>query len=601
MSIDEIYTQAVTRLDVTANGTSGYVFDQYGAGNNPALYVSSGQTLAFDLDISGHPFLIQTSAGSNYSTGLTHVDSSGTVSNGASAQGKVTGTLYWKVPYGITGNYKYQCSAHGGMNGNIVISDSNTSNLNVLTAGTVTTNAQPNITSVGTLTALNVGPNSSIVLTGTSGFVKANSIQGTDGTNTIFPYYGNVPGAVGIYSNLTIGTSGTGNLVANSGKVIFGNIGDITITGGSNGYVITTDGSGNLSWAAQSGGGGSNLAVFNEGSLLTNTATSFDFVGLGVTATNTGNAITVTIPGGGGSNSSITTIAIENFVGNGVQDTFTLSVYPGDSDLLQINIDGVLQLHDAFTLINQNIIFDSAPANSAQIEVTIFQALNSGAGSFSTRNYTGNGVQNTYTVTSGQTSSSLLVALNGVLQVPETDYTVSGANLIFTSAPANAQAIQVREMAVAVGSAGSIANGTSNVNIPTANGNINLSSNGNANVLVVTDTGSVTRLITRVANNGATLSGTLTPPSDTADQFNIMGVTGNITVAAPSGTPTDGQKLILRIKDAGSSINISWNATYRVIGVTLPTTSTANKTTYVGCIFNSTDVYWDVVAVGTEV
>lgn len=34
-----------------------------------------------------------------------------------------------------------------------------------------------------------------------------------------------------------------------------GNVANITITGGSNGYVLTTDGAGNLSWGVGGGGG----------------------------------------------------------------------------------------------------------------------------------------------------------------------------------------------------------------------------------------------------------------------------------------------------------------------------------------------------------
>jgi hypothetical protein len=83
---------------------------------------------------------------------------------------------------------------------------------NALVAGTVYTNAQPNITSVGLLTSLSVGPNSSVTLTGTTGFVRANSIQGIDGVNAIFPGYNTVSGAVGIQTNLIVGVSGTGNL-----------------------------------------------------------------------------------------------------------------------------------------------------------------------------------------------------------------------------------------------------------------------------------------------------------------------------------------------------------------------------------------------------
>jgi len=74
------------------------------------------------------------------------------------------------------------------------------------TAGTVTTAAQPNITSVGTLTGLTSG---GVVDFGTS-------------------------------SNVTLGV-----------------VGNVRITGGTNGYVLSTNGSGGLSWVAQSGGGGS--------------------------------------------------------------------------------------------------------------------------------------------------------------------------------------------------------------------------------------------------------------------------------------------------------------------------------------------------------
>lgn len=47
------------------------------------------------------------------------------------------------------------------------------------------------------------------------------------------------------------------------------------------------------------GGGGSAIAVRDEGILLTAGVTSFDFVGAGVTATAVGNAVTVTVPAGG--------------------------------------------------------------------------------------------------------------------------------------------------------------------------------------------------------------------------------------------------------------------------------------------------------------
>jgi hypothetical protein len=103
-----------------------------------------------------------------------------------------------------------------------------------------------------------------------------------------------------------------------------------------------------------------------------------------------------------------------------------------------------------------------------------------------------------------------------------------------------------------------------------------------------------------VSNNGSTLSGTITPLANTSEQFNILGITGDITIDAPAGTPSDGQKLIIRIKDAGTSVNISWNVIYRTIVTSLPTSTVPNKTAYIGFIYNTADTDWDAVAISLE-
>lgn len=122
LDVHDIGRQSSTTLVVTANGTSAYRFDQYGTTDNPTIYAKAGTTIAFDLTaVSSHPFLIQTSGGSNYSTGLVHVATDGTVTTDTSAQGKTSGVLYWKVPASISGDYKYQCQSHGGMNGTVTI------------------------------------------------------------------------------------------------------------------------------------------------------------------------------------------------------------------------------------------------------------------------------------------------------------------------------------------------------------------------------------------------------------------------------------------------------------------------------------------------
>ena len=153
----------------------------------------------------------------------------------------------------------------GNISGNLTAANANLGNVasaNFFT-GTLTTNSQPNITGLGTLTSLTVGPNSSLIMSGNTGYVRANSIQGRDGSQALYLYYGNVSGSVGVVGDLTVGASGTGNLVVANGNVTFsganvslGNVSNVKITGGSLNYVLTTDGAGNVSFSPPSGGGG---------------------------------------------------------------------------------------------------------------------------------------------------------------------------------------------------------------------------------------------------------------------------------------------------------------------------------------------------------
>jgi hypothetical protein len=98
-------------------------------------------------------------------------------------------------------------------------------------------------------------------------------------------------------------------------------------------------------------------------------------------------------------------------------------------------------------------------------------------------------------------------------------------------------------------------------------------------------------------------SGSLTIAGDTTDVYKAEGLTGAITLLTPSGTPVDGQKLIIRLEDNGTGRGITWTTSagaFRAVGVTLPITTTASKVTYVGCMYNSTDGFWDVVATVTQ-
>jgi plastocyanin len=122
LTVDRFYLPAITMLDVTANGATAYRFDQYGTTDDPTIYAINATTIAFNLaGASGHPFLIQDNTGNNYNTGLVHVSTTGVVSTGAAAQAQQSGTLYWKIPDSISGNYRYQCQSHASMIGTITI------------------------------------------------------------------------------------------------------------------------------------------------------------------------------------------------------------------------------------------------------------------------------------------------------------------------------------------------------------------------------------------------------------------------------------------------------------------------------------------------
>lgn len=113
--------------------------------------------------------------------------------------------------------------------------------------GTLSNTVTGNITTVGTLGSLTVTANviaGNVVVGGGSG--------------------GNIAGA----NVVTANTINTKALTAN-GAVSLGAVGNITITGGSNGYVLGTNGSGTLSWVAQTGGGGS-YGDSNVGTYLAN-------------------------------------------------------------------------------------------------------------------------------------------------------------------------------------------------------------------------------------------------------------------------------------------------------------------------------------------
>jgi hypothetical protein len=272
----------------------------------------------------------------------------------------------------------------------------------------------------------------------TKNFVVKNGL--TTGPITLDASSGNIAGSnVSITANLSV--TGVSNL---------GAPGNVKISGGTNGYVLSTDGSSNLSWVAQSAGGGSsisngnsnvNIATANgnitfsavgNANVMTVTGTGANVLGtLSISGTtNLGAVGNVTITGGsngyvlstdGAGNLSwaaqtSSNIVLNTFTGNGVQTVFTLTNSPTSEDYTIINIDGVSQLHSAYTVANANVTLSSAPASGAAIEVMTFNLGSGAGGSNASSGYT-------YVEATGNTTAS-----------PNTKYIVNTntANLTIT-------------------------------------------------------------------------------------------------------------------------------------------------------------------------
>jgi hypothetical protein len=138
---------------------------------------------------------------------------------------------------------------------------------------------------------------------------------------------------------------------------------------------------------------------------------------------------------------------------------------------------------------------------------------------------------------------------------------------------------------------------TQNANNVTITGG-SFSNSNISNVTVANSTVNSSRINPRFLS--AANATTLAPDISAYDQYNLTAQDKALTVSAPVGTPLDGNKLMIRITGNSSAYAITWNVAYTVIGVTLPTTTVATKTIYVGTIYNATNTRWDVIAVTTQ-
>ena len=181
---------------------------------------------------------------------------------------------------------------------------------------------------------------------------------------------------------------------------------------------------------------------------------------------------------------NIRQFTVDNFTANGTGTTVALSETPASANSLVVAIDGVIQTApENFSLSGTTITFTSAPDNGSNVTVrhlgfrttSTVTALTAGSvttteladGSVTTNklasnsvtndkvaftytsdNFTANGSGNTYTVTTGHTANSTLVAYNGVLLIPVLDYNISSTTLTLTFTPTANSNVSVRYLPV---------------------------------------------------------------------------------------------------------------------------------------------------------
>lgn len=127
-------------------------------------------------------------------------------------------------------------------------------------------------------------------------------------------------------------------------------------------------------------------------------------------------------------------------------------------------------------------------------------------------------------------------------------------------------------------------------------GNATLAGAGIA-TLTATQTLTATRLSPRVA----TISSSATPTlnTDTCDLALMITLGAAVTSMTTnlSGTPTDGQLLMIRIKDNGTARAITWGASFQSSGVaTLLASTVISKTHHVGLVWDAAVSKWTCLA-----
>jgi hypothetical protein len=406
-----------------------------------------------------------------------------------------------------------------------------------------------------------------------------------------------------------------------------GGVANLYIGGGNDGQVLQTDGNGNLSWTSSANvnqihNGNSNVTIPDvSGNVYIHSNSGVDQQW---SFTTTGNTL---FPATGTANlGNLVTANFANFTNNivvqgNIANANNISItnnldgntanFSGNLVSLNANLGNLVTAN--FANFMNNIVVQGNIANANNISITNnldgntanfsgnITSLNANLGNLVTANY-GNftndlvvqgdianannvNVTNTLTTYNANITGNVTAGnVDGGNLVVANSFTSNGGTVDFATNNPNVQLGNVANVHIGGGSASqylqtdgagnltwttadttTIANGTSNVSIPLANGNVNTSVGGNANVFVVTGTG---------ANVTGTLdvSGNLT--SNNANFTNDLDVGGNIVTGTGSGGNITGANVISANTFSGVTANLTGNLT--ALNADLGNLATAN-------------------------
>jgi hypothetical protein len=243
-----VYVNLNGNVTINANGgtNKSWVFDTNGNLTGPATGSADLGNLVTATYVAG---TLTTNAQPNITSvgTLTSLSVTGNISSGNANLGNLatsnyfTGTLTTNAQPNIT---SVGTLASLSVTGNISSGNANLGNVataNYFT-GTLTTNAQPNITSVGTLANLSVTGN--VV----AGNIASNNVSSTQ---VVYATTGNVLTSDGGFTYVTNTTTLTANNFVATSTANLGAVGNVTITGGTDGqYLVANGSSGGLKWAS---------------------------------------------------------------------------------------------------------------------------------------------------------------------------------------------------------------------------------------------------------------------------------------------------------------------------------------------------------------